>query len=120
MSVELEAKIAEFYSLKPSQFRVLKSATLSQGDDSSTGEMQQRLSMVLARDDSFSGEMLHLKLFGVRNLKLLQPSWSLVTLSNVEIIQAPPTGKFDRRYVVMDTEDDIILCSCHDFSYSVV
>lgn len=119
MSVDLEAKIEEYYSLKPSQFRVLKSATLTQAIDTSSGEMQQHFSLVLARDDSFSGEMLHLELFGVRNLKLQQPAWSLVTLSNVEIIQAPPTGKYDQRYVVLDSEEGIISCSFHDFCAAV-
>ena len=115
MNAELEAKIEEYYSLKPVQFRVLRSAILTQDVDKSTGEMQQHLSLVLSRDDSFSGEMLHLELSGVRNLELHQPSWSLVTLSNLEIVQSAPTGKYDRRFVVLDAEEGIISCSCHDF-----
>jgi hypothetical protein len=115
VNAEIEAKIEEYYSLKPAQYRVLKSAILTQDIDTSTGEMQQQLSLVLARDDSFSGEMLHVELSGVRNLKLHQPSWSLVTLSNLEIVQSPPTGKYDRRYVVLDAEEGIVSCSCHDF-----
>ena len=119
MSVEVEAKIKGYYSLKPSQFRVLKSATLTQAVDTSTGEMRQQLSLVLVRDDSSSDEMLHLDLFGVRDLKLQQPSWSLITLSNVEIIQSTPTGKYNGKYVVIDTDEDIISCSCHDFFAAV-
>ena len=115
MSVELKAKIEEYYSLKPARFRVLKSATLTQAIDPSAGEMQQHLALILASDDGVGEEMLHLELFGVRNLKLRQPEWSLVTLSNVEIIEAPPASKYDRRYVVLDAEEDIISCSCDDF-----
>jgi len=119
MSAELEAKIEEYYSLAPSRFRVLKSITLAQDIDAATGEMQQTMSLSLARDDGFNGEILHIELFGVRNLKLQQPTWSLITLSNLEILQAPPTSKYDRRYVVLDAEEGIVSCSCHDF-YAVV
>jgi hypothetical protein len=119
MTADLECKIQQYYSLKPVQYRVLKSATLTQRLDESTGEMRQNLSLVLSRDDNFSGEMLYLELFGVRNLELHQPSWSLVTLSNIEVIQAPPASKYDHRFVVRDAEDGVISCSCHDFYAAV-
>ena len=95
MTTEIESKITEYYSLDPTYFRVLKSFLVTQVTDSATGEMQQQLSLVLAKNAEFSGEMLHLELFGVRNLRFEQPHFSLITLSHVEIVQAPPKSKFE-------------------------
>jgi hypothetical protein len=116
MTGELEAKIAEYYALAPLRFTVMKSNTLTQGFDPTTGEMQQQVTVVLSKDESFRGEMLHLELFGVRNFRFEQPPWSLVSLY-VEIGKAPPNGGFERRFVVLNAEQDgTFVCSCHDFA----
>ncbi len=115
MSDELDAKIAEYYSLSPLRFTVMKSSSLTQGFDPTTGEMRQQLSIVLAQDETFAGEMLYLELSGVRNFRFEQPSLSLVNL-DLEITKAPPGQKYDRRIVVMNAEQDVaFVCSCHDF-----
>jgi hypothetical protein len=120
MSSELEDKIARYYALKPSKFPVVKSFSITQAPDSKTGEMQQHLSIVFAKDHSFCGEMLYLDLLGVRNLQFDQPSWSLISLSNITIANATPAGKFDRRLVVRDAEQEKVFgCSCHDFRVAV-
>ncbi len=120
MSVDLKTKIEEYHSLSPRRFSVLKSATLTQAIEASSGEMRQHLSLILASDDDDGDEVLRLELTGVRNLKLQQPGWSLVTLSNLEILESPEAGQFDRRFVVLDAEEGVISCSCDDFSAGLV
>jgi hypothetical protein len=82
--------------------------------------MQQQLVIILARASDFVGESLYLELVGVRNLRIEQPKLSLIGLPNVEIYKAPNTGKYDRRFVVLDAEqDEVFRCSCHDFIASI-
>ncbi len=119
MSIDLKNKIEEYLALKPYRFRVLQPATLAQAVDEASGAMQQHLSLVLASDDGFNGDSLYLELADVRNLKLQQPGWSLITLSNLVIREASPPGRYDRKYVVLDAEEDIISRSCDDFAAAV-
>jgi len=113
---DLDTKIADYHALRPSQFGVVKSITLTQAIDPASGEMQQQVSLVLATDEGYEGTMLHLELYGVRQLKLLQPTWSLVILPNLEIAKAPPMGHHEGPLIVFDAEQDqVISCSCRDF-----
>ena len=114
-----ETKIADYYATKPSRFSVLKSLMLTQQTDRTAGEMQQQVSLVLANDDDFSGKMLYLDL-QVRNLLVKQPSWSLITLSNIEIANATATDAGDTRFDLRDAEQETIFaCSCRDFCFAV-
>jgi hypothetical protein len=112
---ELDAKIAEYYSLSQLRYTVMKSCNLTQGFDQIKGEMQQHLSIILCKDDTFTGEMLYLEFIGVRNFRFEQPSMSLVNL-DLEITKASPGQKFDCSIAVTNAEQDVTLvCSCHDF-----
>ena len=98
----------------------MKSIALAQNFNRITQEMEQCLYIILATDDKFSGEMLYLDLLGVRNLRIHQPSLSLINLGNIEICKAPVLGNFERRFVVLDAEQEaVFVCSCHDFSHAV-
>jgi hypothetical protein len=113
---DADAAISAFYSMTPNRYPVMKSITLTQGFDRATGEMQQQVSLVLAKDESFGGEMLHIELLDVRNLRFEQPSFSLIAIPAVRIEKAPPGGRFDRRFVVLSGEQDLqFVCSCGDF-----
>jgi hypothetical protein len=120
MNAQLDDKIAQYYGLGPTDFRIVKSLSLTQATDSATGEMRQNFAIVLAKDDSFSGDMLYIDLLGVRSLRLKQPSWSMISLSNLEITMAPATSKLDRCFLVRDAEQEAVLaCSCDDFCVAV-
>jgi hypothetical protein len=119
VTYELGAKIAEYYAIEPKRFSVMKSMSMTQGVDLATGVMEQQLSLVLTRDETATGEMLYLELFGVRNLRFEQPSLSLVNLY-LEITRALPHQMLDQPVVVMNSEQDVtFICSCRDFIASV-
>jgi hypothetical protein len=117
MNDEMDEKLEEYGRMKTMRFPVMKSISFSQEIDIVSGEMQQHLTLVLAKNDSFTGEMCHLDLLNVRNLQIEQPPWSLVNILLIEIVRTPLDSKFEHRLVVLDSEHDgVFTCSCHDFN----
>lgn len=117
MSSELDAKIADYYALDPLRFPVVKSITFTQGLDPicGAGEMQHHLSLVFANDESFTGDLLFLELFGVRNFVFEQPSLSLFNLY-LSIETIGEGGGVDGHFKVFSSEQDVkLVCSCRDF-----
>lgn len=120
MNSELQAKLAEYYSVKPGRFSVMKLITLSQSFERGTGQMQQQLSIVLAQGEDMGGELLYLELFGVRSLRLNQPTLSLITIPGLQIDAMPPDRHFEGRFLVFDAEQhSIFSCACHDFCVAI-
>lgn len=108
------SKIDNYYALQPTRYRVLKSVTLAQVANSATHEMQQQISLILAKDDTFLGDMLYLEFSGVRNLKLTQPTWSLITFSDLNISSV----RLDDNksvFIICDNEEDVLSFQCDDF-----
>ncbi len=113
---DLDSKLAGFYALEPARYGVVKSITMAQSVDSASGEMQQQVLIVLAKNEQFQAPLLYLELIGVRNLRLMQPEWSLVVLPNLEITQALLPNAHGGRFMVCDAEQgNVISCVCNDF-----
>jgi hypothetical protein len=111
---ELKIKIRDYYDLRPKDYHVMQSITLSQSLGS-TGVCEQTLSLVLKKE-AVSAARLHLEFYGVRNLLLQQPEWSLITMGLLDI--SMPTGlqDFENGLLVRDLDQErIISFECRDF-----
>lgn len=82
--------------------------------------MQQQLSLLFAKDDTFQGELFHLELFGVRKFLLEQPPLSLFNLY-LTIEKIEDIGEQASRFTVYNSEQDVkFVCSCRDFIAAIV
>lgn len=111
----IDEKIAEYYAMNPTTFRILKSFCIAQAADS--GEMKQNVSLVLTRDDTFSGVMLYLECVGVRDMVFRQPSWSLVTLSHVQVAASQSSTNPRATFLVCDPEEHVFSLLCEDIVF---
>lgn len=116
MVVMQTEKIDRYYALSPTQYSVVESFLLGQGFNSEN-EMKQTISIVMKKTlDSPSKEALRLNFYGVRNLKLNQPDWSLISIPHVEIMLGRDVPGCTEQFYVRDpSQEQVIRFSCDDF-----
>ncbi|NJA04224.1 hypothetical protein HC024_00490 [Methylococcaceae bacterium WWC4] len=108
--------IDRYYELSPTQYSVVESLSLKQEFDSDN-VMRQTLSVVMKKTlDYPSKDALRLDFFGVRNLKLNQPDWSLISIPHIEILLGGDVPRCTEKYYVHDpSQEQVIRFSCEDF-----
>ena len=114
MSDTTESRIARFYELKSRGFPCLRSATFSQHEDRE-GVFGQRFLLVFGHDMNQMEEALHVEFHGVRNLRLTQSSWAVVSLDNLQIHQGSLKAGVSSPYFVFDGEQEqVVQFECSD------
>ena len=112
---EIASTITAYYALKPAQYSVLASLTLSQGLDDA-GVCEQSLSLLMQQEFGRSGPCLHLEFHGVRNLMLQQPELSLMSIGHIQISAGSEGPNIQSKYLVRDPEQErVIWFECRDF-----
>jgi hypothetical protein len=118
--IKKKDKIDNYYScLRPTQYSVVVCLTLTQeiGDE---GICEQNMSLIMQKEFGEAGACLQLKFFGVRNLVLQQPPWSLVSIGHIEILLGSECPNIESNYLVRDPEQErIIWFECRDFDACV-
>lgn len=109
-------KIDRYYELSPTQYSVVETLLLKQGFDSDN-VMKQSLSIVMKKPlDHPSKEVMYLDFFGIRNLELNQPDWSLISIPHIEIVLGIDVPNCAEQYYVRDpSQERVIRFSCEDF-----
>ena len=73
--------------------------------------------MVLRKDLGDTGDCLHVEFYGVRQLNLHQPDWSLITIGHLEILDGKELPSIESSYLVRDPEQErIVWFECRDFN----
>lgn len=110
-----EEKVAAYYAIKPTQYKMLKSLTISQSLGVN-GYMEQRLSLVLEYEQKDHPECLYMDFWGVTGLQIEQPATSHIVLPLVEIVLGKNLPDFEGTYLVRDPEQTRFLWFvCRDF-----
>ena len=109
-----DAKIDQYFALKPSSFRFLKALSLErQLDSGAAGDYSLRIE--LTAQPSMDSDRLILRFEGVRNLRFGELEGLLGLL--VEIRDAGQEGLEGVRYRVVESEEETFAFDCSDFSF---
>jgi hypothetical protein len=115
----LQDSIREYYELRPTEYSVVRTMTISQGIGP-TGICEQTLSLVLQKELGSPGKSLFIEFHGVRNLLLRQPEWSLISMGHIEISAPSELQKYSSTLLVRDSDQEqIIRFECRDFEAHV-
>src|SRR5262249_32105858 len=108
----------DYYDLRPKDYHVVQSITLSQKFGPS-GIFEQTLSLILQKK-VVSEARLCLEFYGVRKLLLQQPEWSLISIGLLDISMQTGLQDFENNLLVRDLDHDAIISfECRDFDARV-
>src|SRR5215467_5538310 len=110
---ELKTKIRDYCALRPKDYHVVQSITLSQ-NFGPTGVYEQTVSLVLQKE-VVSVARLCLEFYGVRKLLLQQPEWSLISIGLLDISMQTGLQDFENNLLVCDLDHEAIISfECRD------
>jgi hypothetical protein len=100
----------------PGQFRVLQSFEVHQATEKEAApEVQVTIRLQSVKD----ARLLKLKFEGVRDLRLIQPDWSLLELPVLEIHSIRERQMEGLNYEVRESDNDTVAFTCRTFSVLV-
>jgi hypothetical protein len=102
-------KISNYYELQPTQYGVVVFLCVEQAF-SEAGVMEQTLKIRLAKKIDVPDDFIEITCIGVRGMKIIQPTLSLISIWHLKI-QETITG-----YQVDDKDEEgVISLQCRDF-----
>ncbi len=107
--------IKNYYSLSPTQFNILVKFALEQQTHPEASPPELSLEIELRPDNEADNRRLSLSFFRVRNLELIQPSWSLFKIAHLAIISTREEQLEDLNYSVTSDDNSVsFLCKSFD------
>lgn len=112
---ELQSKVQAYYDLHPTDYFVLQSLMLEQGN-APDGVFEQLLTVILKKSEASSLASLHLRFSGVRKLAFRQPEWSQISFGHLEVQALENSAEGGSHF---SDQDGTIAFECRDFDASV-